>query len=343
MENLSRLTVPQNAVILLNLGGPDTLSAVEPFLVNLFSDPDIFRFPLGTVVQKPLARVLARWRAPRVAEHYRKIGGGSPILAHTRAQAQRLAEKLAPVLDAAVYVGMRYWHPFIQEALEQAVQEGARRLILLPLYPQFSFTTTGSSLREVARLIEENRLTFIEQVTIRSYPDHPLYIRAVAERIVEALREFSDDELMRWGLLFSAHGVPLRFIADGDPYLVETQRSVAAVLDHLRHRPETASAVNRARTVLSFQSKVGPMKWLEPATSDTVKRLAEEGIENLLVVPISFVSDHVETLYELDIEVREIAHRCGIKKFVLMRALNDSETFAEALKALVLETIGHDT
>lgn len=334
--------MPQNAVILLNLGGPDTLSAVEPFLVNLFSDPDIFRIPLGTVVQKPLARVIARWRAPRVAEHYRKIGGGSPILAHTRMQAQRLAEKLAPGLDAAVYIGMRYWPPFIREALDRAVQEGARRLILLPLYPQFSFTTTGSSLREVERLIEEKRLTSIERVTIRSYPDHPLYIQAVGERIAEALREFCDDELMQWGLIFSAHGVPVRFIADGDPYLVETQRSVAAVLDHLRHRPEIAPAVSRARTVLSFQSKVGPLKWLEPTTVDAVKRLAEEGIENLLVVPISFVSDHVETLYELDIEVREIAHRCGIKKFVLARALNDSETFAEALKALVLEAISHD-
>lgn len=335
--------MPENAVILLNLGGPDSLSAVRPFLINLFSDPEIFRFPLAPVMQKPLARLIARLRAPHAADHYRKIGGSSPILAHTRAQAERLAEKLAPVLDAAVYVGMRYWHPFIGEALDQAVQDGARRLILLPLYPQFSVTTTGSSLREVERLIQEKRLTSLKRVTIRSYPDHPLYVRAVAERIDEALREFSADELTRWGLIFSAHGVPLRFITDGDPYLMETERSVAAVLDHLRQRPMVASALASAQTVLSFQSKVGPVKWTEPSTIDTVRRFAEEGVESLLVVPISFVSDHVETLYELDVEVREIAHRSGIKKFVLMRALNDSDTFIEALKALVLDAISYDT
>jgi ferrochelatase len=333
--------VARDAVILLNLGGPDSPAAVEPFLFHLFSDPDIFTVPLGGPVQELLARLIARMRARRVAEHYRKIGGASPLLAHTQAQARRLEERLAPVLDSAVYIGMRYWHPFIAEALDEALRQGARRLILLPLYPQYSVTTTGSSLHEVERWVAEKRPRELDIITIRSYPDHPLYVQAVVERIEEALGRFGSEGMTRWALVFSAHGLPVRYIANGDPYLDETRRSVAAVVAHLRHRPAVAPVLARAETVLSFQSKVGPLKWLEPSTAETVRRLGHEGITHLLVVPISFVSDNIETLYELNIELREIARRSGITTFIVAEALNDSETFAGALAALVLEAAGH--
>lgn len=328
--------MPEQGVLLLNLGGPDSLQAVEPFLRNLFADPDIWRVPLGRLWQRPLARAIAKARARDVARRYALIGGRSPLLMWTQRQAELLEQRLRPHLDCRVYIGMRYWHPLIEEAVRTALEDGVRALTLLPLYPQFSFATTGSSLNEFHRVWRKLGSPSIPVVTIRSYPDHPLYVRAVVERIEEATGRHNLREAS-WALIFSAHGLPVRFIKDGDPYLEETKRSVEAVLRDLRTRSEHREVYARVPTALAFQSRVGPIRWLEPSTVEVVKQFAREGVRHLVLVPISFVSDHIETLYELGHEVREVAQAHGIRTFVLVEALNDSETFAEALKEIVLE------
>ncbi|MCS6817348.1 MAG: ferrochelatase [Blastocatellia bacterium] len=330
--------MPEHGIVLLNLGGPDSQQAVEPFLRNLFSDPDIFRIPMGRLWQRPLARAIAKARAPIVARHYAHIGGRSPILMWTQRQAALLEQRLRAHLDCRVYIGMRYWHPFIEEAVRTALEEGVRTLTLLPLYPQFSFTTTGSSLNEFHRVWRRLGSPSIRIVTIRSYPDHPLYVRAVAERIEETVRRHALPD-GAWALIFSAHSLPVRFIEDGDPYLEETKRSVEAVLTYLRTQGAYRDVYARVSTMLAFQSRVGPVRWLEPSTIDVVKQFARDGIRHLVLVPISFVSDHIETLYELGHQVREIAREHGILTFALVEALNDSEMFAEALKQIVLEAL----
>jgi len=330
--------MPEHGVMLLNLGGPDSVRAVEPFLRNLFSDPDIFRVPLGRLWQRPVARAIAKVRARAVARRYAQIGGRSPLLMWTQRQAELLHQRLRPHLDCRVYIGMRYWHPFIEEAVRAALADRVRTLTLLPLYPQFSRTTTGSSLNEFHRVWRKLGDPAIRVIAIRSYPDHPLYVRAVAERIEETVRRhaFQDDA---WALIFSAHSLPVRIVEDGDPYLEETKRSVEAVLTYLRTRSAHREVYARVPATLAFQSRVGPVRWLEPATTDVVKRFARQGVRHLVLVPISFVSDHIETLHELGHEVREIARAHGIRTFALVEALNDSETFAEALKEIVLEAL----
>lgn len=328
----------RTGVLLLNLGGPDSLESVEPFLFNLFSDPDIFSVPLGRWGRRWLARAIARARAPRVARHYALIGGRSPLLEWTRRQAERLEQKLRPHCDARVYIGMRYWHPLIEEAVGTALDEGVGSLTLLPLYPHFSRTTTGSSLNEFRRVWERRGSPAIPVRTIRSYPEHPLYVRAVAERIEEAVHRHALWDPC-WALIFSAHSLPVKLIEDGDPYLSETQRSVEAVVAYLRTQSARPDLYARVPVALAFQSRVGPLKWLEPSTVEVVRRFARQGIRHLVLVPISFVSDHIETLYELGHEVREIARAEGIRTFALVEALNDSETFLDALKELVLEAL----
>jgi len=330
--------MPEHGVLLFNLGGPDSLPAVEPFLRNLFSDPDIIRLPMGWLWQRPLARLIAKMRARAVARHYAHIGGRSPLLMWTHRQAELLEQRLRAHLDCHVYIGMRYWHPLIEEAVRAALADRVRALTLLPLYPQFSRTTTGSSLNEFHRVWRRLGAPAIPITTIRSYPDHPLYVRAVAERIEETVRRHALQD-KTWALIFSAHSLPVRVIEDGDPYLEETKRSVEAVLTYLRTQSEAHSIYAGVPAALAFQSRVGPVRWIEPSTAEVVKRFAREGFRAVVVVPISFVSDHIETLYELGHEIREIAEAHGIHTFALVEALNDSETFAEALKELVLEAL----
>jgi len=335
--------MPEYGVILLNLGAPDSVKSVEPFLYNLFSDPDIFKFPLPRITQRFFARIVSKFRAKYVAKHYLEIGGRSPLLSYTHLQAKRLEKKLEPQLSCRVYIGMRYWHPMIDEALQKAIQEGVKKIILLPLYPQFSTTTTGSSLNEFNRISRKLNLRGIKVYTIKSYPENELYVRAVSERVEESLKKFSPGDFKNFAILFSAHGLPVRFIENGDPYLNEVKCSVDAILNYLRAKSENREVYKKATAILSFQSKVGLVKWLKPSTTEAVKKLAKEGIENLLVVPISFASDNVETLYELGIRLREVALKSGIKKFFVAEALNDSDTFIEALKNIVLEVVRNET
>lgn len=331
--------MPKYGIILLNLGGPDSIKNVERFLYNLFSDPDIFKFPFSQATQKVFARLISKLRAKKVIKYYQQIGGRSPILSYTLVQAKLLEKKLKPFLDCKVYIGMRYWRPLINEALEMALKDDTQKIILLPLYPQYSTTTTGSSFNEFYRSLKKLNIDNKEIIEIKSYPNNEIYVKAMVERIEEAMANFNMDDLENLVLIFSAHSVPVKFIKNGDPYLDETIKSYNAILDYLRNKSERKEIYKNIRTELCFQSKVGPVKWLEPSTVETVQKLAKEGIKNMLVVPLSFVSDNIETLYELGIFVRDIAIKNGVKKFVVAEALNDSETFIEALKNIVLEAV----
>ena len=315
-------------VVLFQLGGPDSLEAVEPFLYNLFSDPDIIDFPLARLSRPALARLIAARRAKRVRPRYAKIGGRSPIQQITLRQAAGLESRLRQVLDARVVVAMRYWRPLTGEAVQQLAGEPVKKLVLLPLYPQYSSTTTGSSLREWDRQAAASGLRDLPRRLVRDYHQHPGYLEALVASIREALDRFPQPRLAE--LIFSAHNVPARVIEAGDPYADQVRATVRLAM-------ERGGWLNPAH--VCFQSKVPGVRWLEPTLEQTIEKLARRGARQLLIIPVSFVSDHIETLYEIDIEARELAARLGVQQFELMPGLNDSTLFLDALASLVLETL----
>jgi ferrochelatase len=314
-----------HAVVLLNLGGPDSLDAVEPFLRNLFSDRDIFKIPVG---QKLFATVIAKLRTPKVVERYKKIGGRSPINEWTAIQAMKLEGALQKESrDIKVYVGMRYWRPGIKNVAVRLSETDVEKILLLPLYPHYSITTTGSSFGEWQRAYTgpPGRLVYVDQ-----YYDNEAYIAAINQRIDEAIVHFPETVRDDIQIVFSAHGTPQRLVIQGDPYSHQIKKTVESVMskrsfDHPHH--------------LCFQSKVGPMKWLKPSTRETLTELADKNKKQILVVPISFVSDHIETLHELAIEYREVAVGAGIENYVVMKGLNDSDLFVSALKDITMQAL----
>ncbi len=315
----------KTAVVLLNLGGPDSLEAVEPFLYNLFCDPDIFMIPFG---QKTFAKLISSRRAPKVIEEYKLIGGKSPINEWTEIQRNKLEVELRKINSTTdVLVAMRYWIPLTQTIVEKVEAGNYEKIILLPLYPHYSITTTGSSFNEWKRYYkgEEKKL-----VLINSYYDHPVYVSAINQRIDEALLSFSEIIRNDVQLVFSAHGTPVSLVKKGDPYSTQIKQTVEAVMKQRNYSHKHH---------LCYQSKVGPMKWLEPATDTMIEELSNKGNKHLLIIPISFVSDHIETLFELDIEYRHVADKCGIESYVVMKGLNDSQLFIDALKELVKNEI----
>lgn len=327
-------------VILLNLGGPDSLQVVKPFLYNLFSDRDIIR--LGpSFLQKPIASLIIRKRLKSVIEAYSLIGGKSPLLDITTAQAKALEESLNSSRFTVhgsrsfkVYVGMRYWHPFIENTLKMMYRDGIKKIIALSLYPHYSVTTTGSSIKAFKKALvrvyrcegyrEGKYCLNCPPVTVRFTPswyNHPLYIDALVEKIQQGMAGFKDKPVV----LFSAHSLPQKFIDKGDPYVKEIQGTIEAITKKLD-----------IKWHLSFQSKSGPVKWLEPTTEHMLQELSKKGVKDLLVVPISFVSDHIETLYEIDILYKDIAHGLGIN-LKRIESLNTSAKFIEALTDIVIK------
>lgn len=303
------------AIILLNLGGPDSLKAVRPFLYNLFSDREIIN--LGPApLQKPIAWLIATTRAPKTRSYYRLIGGKSPILDITLRQAQALQDSLsAEGYALPVFIGMRYWHPFIEETLKEINNQGIKRLLAINLYPHYSRATAGSSIN---KLQSEAKNYHIECRIAESWFENPLYIDALRDTISSALRRFPPKEDVH--ILFSAHSLPKKFIEEGDPYVKETMGTIKAVMADIP-----------LKWHLCYQSKSGPVKWLEPSTEETLHKLSEEGIRNVLVVPISFVSDHIETLYEIDILYKGLAGKMGIR-LERTESLNTHPIFIKALK-----------
>jgi ferrochelatase len=319
--------------LLFNLGGPEILDDVRPFLFNLFSDPDIIRLP-WRALQKPLAWLISTGRHKKSRGYYEQIGGGSPLRKITDDQAAALQEALAArSLNARVYVGMRYWKPFIEEALDQIARDRINHLVVLPLYPQFSVSTTGSSLNRMKELIGRNGKSPARTTVIESWHEDPNYIDALAATVREELAKFPDQNPANTTIVFSAHSVPVRYIEEGDPYLDQTRQTVAAVMEKLgSDRPHA----------LSFQSKVGPVKWLRPSTDETIRRLAGEGVRQALLVPVSFVSEHIETLYELDILYRHVAEEVGLANYRRVPALNTRGDFIAALASLVEKAVTSD-
>ncbi|MFQ5724008.1 MAG: ferrochelatase [Terriglobia bacterium] len=319
------------AVVLFQLGGPDSLQAIEPFLFNLFSDPDIIDFPLARLARRPLARLAARSRARKVQRHYTEIGGQSPILELTRAQATGLERELRKSLDASVFLAMRYWHPLTAEAVREVKAGEFDEVVLLPLYPQYCRVTTGSSLNEWQRQAARAELNALPTKVIRDFYQHPHYLEAVVEKINSTLQRFPAPEPVT--LVFTAHGIPRALAEAGDPY----REQVEATTTLVRERGGWGHPYR-----LCYQSKVGPGHWLQPMLRETLRELAAAGARNLLVIPIAFVTDHVETLHEIDIEARAQARQLGIARFEMMPALNDSPLFIRALADLVRNRAGVD-
>jgi len=309
----------QCAVLLLQMGGPDTLDDVEAFLFRLFCDRDIIK--IGPAFLQPLiAKLISHRRAGKVAAHYEIIGGRSPLRELTQQQAEALERQLGA--GYRCFVAMRYSRPDTVEALAAIKRAGISRIIALPLYPQYSRATSGSSFNELDRIADMAHAGF-EIVRVNDFHSHPLYIKALAEKIEKGLAGFSGRENIH--ILFSAHGLPQSFIDNGDPYLEHTEATVRLVMERF------AGVTHH----LAFQSRAGPAKWLEPSTDAKLAELAGLGVKQLLVVPVSFVSDHIETLYEIDIEYAQKAVELGITEFRRTGALNASASFINCLAELV--------
>ena len=313
------------AIILFQLGGPDNQAAVEPFLYRLFCDPDIINFPGAFLARKPLAKLISTTRSKSVRQHYSEIGGGSPIRRLTEQQALALQLELRPYIQARTIVAMRYWHPDTQEAVGTLQETPHDELVLLPLYPHFSFATTGSSLKEWNRLYKSQSPVHL----VDHFYDHPDYVAAIVDRVNGVLEQLPHPDEVH--LLFSAHSLPLALVEKGDPYPKQIQETVQLVME-LGAWPNPHG--------LCFQSKVGPQKWIQPSLADTVDKLARSGIKRVLVIPISFLTEHIETLHEINIEARKHAESHGIPEFHMMPALNDSPLLIRALADLVLRAVG---
>jgi ferrochelatase len=260
-----------------------------------------------------------------VRQHYAEIGGGSPIRRLTEQQAQALQAELRPYISARAIVAMRYWHPDSQEAIATLESTPFDELVLLPLYPHYSFATTGSSLKEWNRLYKPQ----VPVHVVDHFYDHPDYIAAIVDRVNGVLQELPNPDEVH--LLFSAHGLPMALVEKGDPYPKQIQETVQLVRE-LGAWPNPHA--------LCFQSRVGPQKWLQPSLPDTIEKLARSGIKRVLVIPVSFLTEHIETLHEINIEAREQAESLGISQFLMMPALNDSPLLIRALADLVLRSVG---
>jgi protoporphyrin/coproporphyrin ferrochelatase len=319
-------TTRRVGVVLFQLGGPDTLAAIEPFLYNLFCDPDIIDFPFARLGRRPLARLISATRAKKVQHHYSAIGGGSPIRKFTEMQARALERRLnSDGVDARCFVAMRYWHPFTAEALAQVRAAECDEIVLLPLYPHYSSTTTGSSLNEWRRQFEDSTPTYL----VENFYRNEAYLDALIEKVEEALARFPEPE--RAELVFSAHSIPMSIVEKGDPYQQQIEETVGLLM-------RRGGWPNRHR--LCYQSKVGASRWLQPSLHRTIRDLGNARMREVCVVPISFVSDHVETLGEIDHEAREEAARLGIEHFEMTSGLNDSPKFIAALAGLVKTALG---
>jgi ferrochelatase len=311
------------AVVLFNLGGPDSPEAVEPFLRNLFGDPKILSVP--AIIRKPLAWFIARRRAPVARAIYDKIGGASPIVPQTQAQADALEKVLASRgIEAKCFIAMRCWHPMSDAAAAQVKAWGADRIVLLPLYPQFSTTTTASSLEDWDRTARAAGL-MVPTTRICCYPDMSGFIAAEVASIRAA---FADAELgVSYRLLLSAHGLPKRTITAGDPYQWQVERTARAVVDGL--------GIEGLDWTVCYQSRVGPLEWIGPATDAEIRRAGAEG-KGLIVAPIAFVSEHSETLVELDIEYHHLADASGVVDYRRVPTVQVRPDFIVGLADLVL-------
>jgi ferrochelatase len=316
-------------VLLFNLGGPERLRDVKPFLYRLFSDPEIVHIKWSPL-RKAVAYTIATLRRKTSEGYYSQIGGGSPLRRLTEDQAHALADELKRRgRDAVTFVGMCTWRPFLWEAVEDIEKTKLDRLVILPLFPHYSVTTTGSGFSVLRQLIGKYpAFKKLDVQWIRSWGDHPAYIESFVQSIQREVVKFANPAKVH--ILFSAHSIPQSYVRNGDPYLEETKKSVELIMDRLGRQNSYQ---------LSFQSKIGPVKWLQPFTNDVIVQLGKQGVDDVLVVPISFVSEHIETLYELDILYKKVAARAGVGNFRRVPALNSDPAFIKALAEIVEGTL----
>jgi len=313
------------AVVLFNLGGPDRADSIEPFLFNLFNDPAIIGLP--GFFRRPLARLISRRRTPVAREIYAKLGGGSPILANTEAQAQALEAQLKTRgTPARVFIAMRYWQPFAAEAARAVAATAPTQIVLLPLYPQYSTTTTASSLASWNEAARGAGLA-CDTRALCCYPAERGFVTAVAALIREKLEGWRGPPPR---LLFSAHGLPKKVIRRGDPYQWQVERTAGAIA--------TALGPAASDWVVCYQSRVGPLEWIGPSTDAELRRAGADG-KPVMVVPIAFVSEHSETLVELDIEYRHVAEAAGVPAYMRVPTVSAHPTFIEGLARLVEQAI----
>jgi len=307
-------------ILFLNMGGPENTTGVHDYLQNIFEDPDIIKLPLSFLLQKPLARVIASRRTEKVIERYNLIGGGSPLIKWSQAVADGVNENLLgeyPRIRTAI--GMRYTSPFINSALDELNQKGCRFILIIPLYPHYSRVTTGTALKQVIKWLSKNKSECRLKV-IWDWHDNREYVSLLRQYINTSMSSLNKSDETR--LMFSAHAVPVKLAQGGDPYVKQIETTARLAGEGFNY-------------ILSYQSRTGPVKWVEPDSKDMVNKYGQEGIKNLVVVPLSFVSDHIETLYELDIELKEIAHSAGIENFIRVPAFNDDPEFINMLADFV--------
>ncbi|KAI8062329.1 ferrochelatase [Gilbertella persicaria] len=319
---------PPTAVLLTNMGGPEKLDDVYSFLHNLFSDRDLMQLPM----QKHMAKFIATRRTPKIKDQYQAIGGGSPILKWTRKQGEMMEKILDEISPETAphkhYIAFRYVEPSTRTALDQMKQDGVERAVVFTQYPQYSCSTSGSSFNELYRGIKENGMEHIKWSLIDRWPTHPGFIEATVKKIEQKLAEYTPEERKEAVIMFSAHSLPMSVVNRGDPYPAE----VAATVNHVMQR-----LGNQYPYRLCWQSQVGPKAWLGPQTSDALKGFSEAGRKNLVVVPIAFTSDHIETLFELDLEYGSEAKELGLTGFKRVGALNDEPVFTQAMADIVKE------
>lgn len=319
---------PKTGVMLLNMGGPETTDDVHDFLLRLFSDRDLMVLP----AQSKMAAWIARRRTPKIQKQYEKIGGGSPIKMWTEKQGEgmvKLLDEMCPeTAPHKFYIGFRYVHPLTEDTVDEMERDGIERAVAFTQYPQYSCSTTGSSLNAIYRHYQQKgAVPAIKWSVIDRWPTHPGLVQAFAENVQAELAKFPADAQNDVVILFSAHSLPMKVVERGDPYPQEVAATVQRVMETLGHSHPYR---------LVWQSKVGPMPWLGPQTEDAIKGLAKKGKKNILLVPIAFTSDHIETLHELDIEyAEEVAHEAGIENIRRAASLNDSPTFIQAMADVV--------
>ena len=316
----------KTAVILFNLGGPDSPEAIKPFLFNLFNDPAIIRLPQP--LRYLVAKLISSRREKTAQDIYGKIGGGSPILENTMAQARALENALVDQGHARrgrikCFVCMRYWHPFADQVTAQVKEFGPEEIILLPLYPQYSTTTTASSLKAWKTAAAKAWLN-VRTKSVCCYPDEPGFIHVLTDLIRASLREAEPHGIPR--ILFSAHGLPKKIVQAGDPYQWQCERTARALVKEL--------AVDGLDWSLCYQSRVGPLKWIGPSTDDEIRRAGADKVP-VVIVPISFVSEHSETLVEIDMECRHLAAQSGVPFYVYTSTVSTASAFINGLAALV--------
>ena len=318
----------KKAVILFNLGGPDKMENVEPFLFNLFNDPAILNLP--SLFRYPLAKFIANRRAPIAKKIYQELGGSSPILKLTKDQSSALEIKLNNDDSSSEYkcfIVMRCWHPRAENVVKDVINYNPEEIILMPLYPQFSAATSGSSIKEWSHICKKNNFK-VKTSTICCYPTDQNFIKAHKDEIIKKIKDLNDFKL-----IFSAHGLPEKNIKKGDPYQWQVEQSVDKIVKSLN--------IEGLDWILSYQSRVGPLKWIGPSTEDVIVENSKIG-KHIVLVPIAFVSEHSETLVELDIEYKELAEKNGCKNYSRVPALGVNENYIKAMSNLIINKQDHD-